>query len=1325
MDLNLINNGMARMAAQQLGENQKMQGRSMARLSSGTRHVHPNEDAGGLAVSMKLGATNTRNKRVMENASNALSFLQVQHGAMEHVSELLDRMSELKTMALDPTKNAGDLANYKAEFSELQKEAASALEQQFNGVALFSNAFTDLYLPLSERGLSTAVIYPQEQIDTITNIQGDPTQFQQDTIGGLAGSDPKAQMDTIQGFSGDSTVAQVDTVSGIAGSPAVKQVDTLKGLVGSPGVAQVDTLSGLAGSASQAQVDTITGIAGDDTETFHVETVTLNAGSGAVAQVDRISGLVGDNSFSAQTDTISGLAGGPGDTYTVTVNGSSQTVGWATDVDTTLNAIVSAVNSDGSMNSVVTARKVGSTVELEGATMGATFTATAVTNNFSGGGTISNATTTGAALPDVMRVRIAGVNIQTDWNLDAPTTAGDLVGKIMSNGSLAALLTATVDGNDVLLTGKTPGTPFLTQVSTTENGTVPTAAISVATDRANAAADTFSIDIDGTMVTASWDTDAATTAQALATAINGNGTISAKVSAAASGSDIVITGKTFGEQFVTTTSKTGATANLSNTTTTEGYVKDTFKVTVDGVALDVEFDTDAGTTANAIANAVNANGTLAAKVTAARSGNNVEITANSAGTAFSATVAGTDNGNGPAAAISSSTTTANAVDDAFSATVNGTSVSVQWQGDAASTAQSLADALNGNGSISSAVTASLSGSDVEITSDVAGVAFTSSASATDNGQGATANLISNTTSANALADTYDIDVDGTSVNVVWNTDAATTAQAIVNALNGNAAIAAKLTATLSGTEVVLESTVAGSGFTTTLTANENGAGATAALTKEATTANAVADIFEITIDGTAIRLDWDTDTATTAANLAAAINAHATLGGLVDAVATADGFTLTAKSPGTPFTAASDVTDNSSGAVAAMNLATTTPNVVGDTFDISVDGNVVQSKFITDAATTAQFMADDINNNAGTSAVVTAAAVGSTVTLTAKTPGTPFTATAQANENGGTAAANIASSNTEPNMPGDTFDIAVDALSLNVGWDTDAATTAQAIASAVNANPAFSSIVLAEAVGDDVTLTVQDGRNTFTSGITPVEDGFQAQAAGTVLTAIEPLGDRLKVSVDGTSVTVEVDNDMTVTAASLADAINLNLASQNAMAVAEGVDLKLTARVPGVPFTAVMTGIDGTMGSIPAGGNRTPVQGNIGFDANGSVVVPISRHDIFLSGPGNGLQNTANQSLLDSSNDMDSFSIEDLGRFMETLSISAAENGAVQQRIGQSLGLLHYNHAHTEQARSRLEDVNLATEATALARWNLLVEGLPGLMAQANALPGLALNLIL
>src|SRR5262249_17926698 len=71
---------------------------SLNRLSSGSKIVSPSDDAGGLAVSMKLSAAATRDSAVQSNIGNATSFLQTQDGALQVVGQILDRISELKTL---------------------------------------------------------------------------------------------------------------------------------------------------------------------------------------------------------------------------------------------------------------------------------------------------------------------------------------------------------------------------------------------------------------------------------------------------------------------------------------------------------------------------------------------------------------------------------------------------------------------------------------------------------------------------------------------------------------------------------------------------------------------------------------------------------------------------------------------------------------------------------------------------------------------------------------------------------------------------------------------------------------------------------------------------------------------------------------------------------------------------------------------------------------------------------------------------------------------------------------------------------------------------
>jgi flagellin len=117
--------------------------KSLNRLSSGSKIVSPADDAGGLAVSMKLSAAAKRQGAALANIGNATSYLQTQDGALKVAGKVLDRISELKTLYVDPTKNTSDLANYDSEFTALQAQLTALTTEKFNGVALFgTNSLT-------------------------------------------------------------------------------------------------------------------------------------------------------------------------------------------------------------------------------------------------------------------------------------------------------------------------------------------------------------------------------------------------------------------------------------------------------------------------------------------------------------------------------------------------------------------------------------------------------------------------------------------------------------------------------------------------------------------------------------------------------------------------------------------------------------------------------------------------------------------------------------------------------------------------------------------------------------------------------------------------------------------------------------------------------------------------------------------------------------------------------------------------------------------------------------------------------------------------------
>lgn len=141
-----------------LGKTNEALQKSLQRLSSGSRIVNSSDDAGGLAVSMKMSAALKRTEATAINLQNVQSFLQTQEGAFKVADKVLSRMSELAALASDVTKNTTDVQNYWLEFSNLQLELTKLSTEKFNGVPLFSAANDKLVVSTSEDGTQTMSI---------------------------------------------------------------------------------------------------------------------------------------------------------------------------------------------------------------------------------------------------------------------------------------------------------------------------------------------------------------------------------------------------------------------------------------------------------------------------------------------------------------------------------------------------------------------------------------------------------------------------------------------------------------------------------------------------------------------------------------------------------------------------------------------------------------------------------------------------------------------------------------------------------------------------------------------------------------------------------------------------------------------------------------------------------------------------------------------------------------------------------------------------------------------------------------------------------------
>lgn len=108
--------------ARNLSRTNELLGRSLNRLSSGTRIVRPSDDPGSIGTAGKIAAQNKRVQAASINVQNAVSFVQSSTGFMQGISQVLSRMSELGQYASDVLKSPADLALYDAEFKQLQQQ---------------------------------------------------------------------------------------------------------------------------------------------------------------------------------------------------------------------------------------------------------------------------------------------------------------------------------------------------------------------------------------------------------------------------------------------------------------------------------------------------------------------------------------------------------------------------------------------------------------------------------------------------------------------------------------------------------------------------------------------------------------------------------------------------------------------------------------------------------------------------------------------------------------------------------------------------------------------------------------------------------------------------------------------------------------------------------------------------------------------------------------------------------------------------------------------------------------------------------------------------
>ncbi len=156
----------------------KMLGTAMERLSTGKRINSAGDDAAGLAIANSMTSQIRGMSQGVRNANDGISLAQTAEGALQEVSNMFQRMRELKVQYENGTYSTDDQANINSEMDALAAQIGSVLANtEFNGTALFTGASASNITIQAGANASDTVTIAVGGLSTntaITNVTGTP-----------------------------------------------------------------------------------------------------------------------------------------------------------------------------------------------------------------------------------------------------------------------------------------------------------------------------------------------------------------------------------------------------------------------------------------------------------------------------------------------------------------------------------------------------------------------------------------------------------------------------------------------------------------------------------------------------------------------------------------------------------------------------------------------------------------------------------------------------------------------------------------------------------------------------------------------------------------------------------------------------------------------------------------------------------------------------------------------------------------------------------------------------------------------------------------------
>ena len=422
-----INTNMAALNSQlSLSKSQMSLQTSLQRLSSGLRINSAADDAAGMAIASRMSSQINGLNQAARNANDGISLAQTAGGALNAISDNLQRMRDLSVQAANATASPTDRASINNEIQQLSAEIQRvATSTSFNGTNLLDGSFVAQAFQVGANSGQTVVVNSIASMQT-TQLGSAGTSFAANVTGNTVLSSLTAGGLTLNGFSVGAT--QLGAAPGQSAASAFSVANAINAVSGSTGVTATAAATNLTGIAPVTFGATGSMVA----NSFSINGINVGAvASGGTVQgqganvATAINAVSGQSGVTATADPLSGIV--------------------------TLTAIdgrnINVTANNGTYNGVavnMTEANLQARTGIAGVNLTAANTDTAVMNSPAGGTTFGSVTIGGLTVAATVSSANAVINAQ-DF-----VAKFNSVAAIATNVTSVGGLTASSDANGVI-----------------------------------------------------------------------------------------------------------------------------------------------------------------------------------------------------------------------------------------------------------------------------------------------------------------------------------------------------------------------------------------------------------------------------------------------------------------------------------------------------------------------------------------------------------------------------------------------------------------------------------------------------------------------------------------------------------------------------------------------------------------------------------------------------------------------------------------------------------------------------------------------------------